>query len=272
MNFVAAIVAALSAAQSATPAAPVVAPTLSEIAQALEAGRMEQARLMLGKAMSAGVKGPVVDRLLADFAFQSGRNEEALARYRQLLATASDKAVVAERGAIAALRLGDVDRALQLVLVATESRNATWRAWNARAVIADLKADWDTADEAYERAASLGPDRAEIFNNRGWSQILRGNWQNAIDDLERATRLAPESERTINNLELARAALASELPRRNPGESGQDWAQRLNDAGVAAQIIGNRTKAVAAFTQALDASDSWYPRAANNLQAATASQ
>ena len=274
MILVAAIGAALSAAQPPTPVATGSdpAPSLSEISQALDAGRLEQARLMLGKAMSVGVKGPAVDRLLADFAFESGKNEEALARYQALIQTSADKSLVAERAAIAALRVGDVGQARPLIVVATESPNATWRAWNARGVIADFAADWPVADAAYERAMALAPDRVEILNNRGWSQILRGNWQGAIDDLERAIRLTPASSRTVNNLELARAALAHELPKRNPGESGQDWAERLNDAGMAARIMGNQTKAVAAFTQALEASGSWYARAANNLQAATASR
>ena len=48
----------------------------------------------------------------------------------------------------------------------------------------------------------------------------------------------------------------------------QDWATRLNDAGVAAQIMGNRARAVAAFSQALEARGNWYDRAANNLKAA----
>jgi len=46
----------------------------------------------------------------------------------------------------------------------------------------------------------------------------------------------------------------------------------LNDAGVASAILGDRKKAVAAFTQALEASGSWYERAADNLDAAERSE
>ena len=62
------------------------------------------------------------------------------------------------------------------------------------------------------------------------------------------------------------AALAADLPQRRAGESDRDWAVRLNDAGVAAELLGDRQRAVAAFTQALDASPMWYGRASNNLQ------
>lgn len=268
----AAIAAAVSAAQPAPVPAIASAPSLVEAAEALEAGRLNQARLMIDKAISAGMKGPRIDRLLADLAFETGKNEEALGRYERLLATEADKAILAERAGIAALKLGQVDRALSLIMIATERPATTWRAWNARGVIADLKADWEGADLAYERAAALAPDRAEVLNNRGWSQLLRGNWSGAIKEFERAAVLNPRSKRTANNLELARAALASELPQRRPRESGRDWAKRLNDAGMAAQIMGNHTKAVAAFTQALRASGTWYARAANNLEATTASQ
>ena len=266
------LAAAVSAAQPAAAASPTptAIPSLSEAAQALEAGRLEQARLMVTRAMSAGIKGPELDRLLADLAFASGKDSEALARYDQLIQNGADKSGVAEKAGIAALKLGLVDRALALITIATESKNASWRSWNARGVIADLNADWQTADASYDRALALAPDRAEVINNRGWSHLLRGDWQGAVADLERAAAADPKSARAANNLELARAALANDLPERRRGETGQAWAQRLNDAGLVAQLMGNQTKAIAAFTQALEASGTWYARAANNLEAVTA--
>ena len=84
---------------------------------------------------------------------------------------------------------------------------------------------------------------------------------------EKAAAIDGKSSRVVNNLELARAALASDLPKRRAGESDRDWAARLNDAGVAAEMLGQKKRAVAAFTQALDASPIWYDRASNNLKA-----
>ena len=83
---------------------------------------------------------------------------------------------------------------------------------------------------------------------------------------QQAATLDPKSDRIANNLELAQAALAADLPQRRSGESDREWAVRLNDAGVAAELLGDRQRAVAAFTQALDASPTWYGRASNNLQ------
>jgi hypothetical protein len=81
--------------------------------------------------------------------------------------------------------------------------------------------------------------------------------------------LDPNSSRIANNLELARSAMAGDLPRRRAQETDEAWAERLNDAGIAAEILGDKPRAIAAFTQALEASGRWYERAANNLEAAS---
>jgi len=251
-------------------AAPAVLPppALSDIEQAIRVGRLEQAQLMVGRAMAAGVKGAQVDLVLADLAFAQGKNDEALVRYQRLLAIAPDDAMLAERAGIAAIRLGNVAVAAALIERATKSPSASWHAWNARGVVADMQRDWPQADRAYAKAAELAPDEAEVTNNQGWSELLRGDWTKAAGQFEKAAARDPKSSRIANNLELARAALASDLPKRRPGEDDRAWAARLNDAGVAALLLGDKQRAVAAFAQALEASGSWYDRAANNLKAA----
>jgi Flp pilus assembly protein TadD len=265
------IAASVAAAQPAA-SAPVPPARLADIEHAIEAHRLDQAKAMIAKALASGAKGDAIDRLIADLAFARGNNDEALARYEELLKLHPKDPLLAERAGTAALKLGQVGRAAPFIERATASPRASWRAWNARGVLADLEGDWASADQAYDRAMALSPENPEIANNRGWSQLLRGDWRAAVDDLERAASLDRKSTRIANNLELARAAVSAELPRRRAGESDRDWAERLNDAGVAAQVLGNRTKAIAAFTQALEASDSWYARAANNLEALTATQ
>src|SRR5689334_19185650 len=264
------IAANVAAAAPETVAAPPKPVDLGQAAHAIEVGRLDQARLMIGKAIASGAKGGEVDRLLADLAFASGKNDEALARYQQLIASNPGNALFAERAGIAALRLGDATRAAPLLDRATSKHSVSWRAWNARGVLADIQRDWTKADEAYEKALIISPNQPEIVNNQGWSRLLRGDWKDAATYFERAASLDPASERIANNLELARAALASELPRRRAHEADGDWAARLNDAGMAAEMLGDRQRAVAAFTAALDASGRWYERASNNLQAATA--
>ena len=261
-----ALLAALALAQAGPPLAA-NAPRIEDAAEAMNAGRLDQARSMIATAQAAGAKGPAVERALADLAFASGKNDEALARYRELHKEIPDDPSICERAVISALRTGAQEEASLLIDCAT-SGQASWRAWNARGVLEDTRRDWAAADAAYARARAIASSEAEIANNQGWSYLLRGDWQDALDSFKKAARSDPGSTRIANNLELAEAALASDLPRRREGEADLSWAARLNDAGVAAELLGDRKRAVAAFTQALQASGSWYSRASNNLEAA----
>jgi Flp pilus assembly protein TadD len=244
--------------------------SLAEVGRAIGAGRLDQAKSMLGTAIAAGAKGEPVDRLLADLAMARGEDVQALAIYRQLLALHPDEGLLLERAGIASLRLGLLPEATSLLDRATRQPDAGWRAWNGRGVAADRQGRWDEADAAYARAAELGPERAEIANNQGWSLMLRGQWQDAAAAFERAAVIDPKLPRLVNNLELARAAVAADLPQRMSGESDEAYSARLNDAVVVATAAGQTKRAEAAFAQALEVRSRWYARAADNLAALAA--
>jgi Flp pilus assembly protein TadD len=255
----------VAAAVAAAAAPPPPTQPLDEAAHAIASGRLDQARIMIGNAIKAGAQSGRVERLLADLAFESGDCRQALARYEALLAANPADPQPAERAGICAARIGEIARAATLLERATALPAASWRAWSARGVTADHRGDWQAADRFYARAAELAPDRADVTNNQGWSRMLRGDWAEALVLLERAAALDPASRRIADNLELARAALAEELPRRRDGEGDSDWAARLNDAGVVARLRGENRRAVAAFAQAIEARSLWFERAANNL-------
>jgi tetratricopeptide (TPR) repeat protein len=259
----------LVAAAVAAPAAslPATNPVLGGAAHAIQQGRLEQGRLMIAQAIKAGYNGLAVERLLADLAFASHKYDEALGRYQYLTAAGIHDSELCQRGAISALELNRISDAQPLADCAVDSPTASWKAWNARAVLADLAHDWPMADHCYARASEIAPDQGEIINNQGWSLLLRGDWAGALPWFEKAAALEPRMDRISNNLELARSALAADLPRRRSGESDSDWAGRLNDAGVAAQLLGDNRRALAAFTRALEASPVWYERASDNLEA-----
>ena len=238
---------------------------LGDAVQALQAGRLEQARLVLDTAVNAGASGEEVDRLRAELAFRSGHWAAARQGYERLAAQHPGESLTLERAGIAAFQLGEYSRSAAALKAATALPGATWRAWNARGAVADKRRDWDDADQAYAKALELGPERAETLNNYGWSLLLRGRWVEALEQLERAGRIDPKSKRIANNLELARAALANDLPKRASGETEAEWAARLNDAGVLAAASGDRRRAIAAFAQAIEASSKWFARAANNM-------
>ena len=246
-------------------AGAVATPSLDEAARALAAGRPDQAREMIASAVASGASGPAVDRLLADLAFHQRNWAQASAGYTALLAAHPADAHLLQQAGIAALQLGQLGDATALLDRAVAQPGASWRAWNARAVAADRQNDWAMADRAYARAARLSPDNPQLLNNHGWSMLLRGEWSAAVDMLGRAAARAPGDAKVAANLDLARSAVAETLPARRPGESDSDWAARLNDAGVVAFRRGDRQKAIAAFAQALETSDRWFARAANNL-------
>jgi tetratricopeptide (TPR) repeat protein len=221
---------------------------------------------MIARAVTEGASGPKIERLLADLAMAEGRAAEALARYRALLELEPSQQLYEQTG-LAALRAGEVNEAARLLEQAVLLPGAGWKAWNARGVVADLQGDWTGADRAYLAAASRAPGEAAAWNNLGWSLLLRGRWAEAVPPLTRAHRLAPGNTRINANLDLARSAVAAELPRRRAGESGADFAARLNDAGVMARLGGDKARAAAAFAQALEASPTWFAPAATNLAA-----
>ncbi|MCL6741403.1 tetratricopeptide repeat protein [Sphingomonas sp. RB56-2] len=264
--------ALLLALADPAPAAPPQADapsavSLSEAGRAIAAGRLDQAKQMLGVAVAAGAKGEPVDRLLADLALARGEYEAALGLYRALLANHPNESLLLERAGIAALHLGRASEATALLDRATQAPGATWRAWNARGAAADDQSRWEEADAAYLRAAQLDPNSAAVANNQGWSMMLRGRWADALASFERANSINSRLPRLANNLELARAAVAAELPARTAGEGDEAYAIRLNDAGVVAAASGDRKRAEAAFAQAIELRSRWYDRAAANLAA-----
>lgn len=261
---------ALVLAEPTPPAAAAPAPSsisLAEVGKAIAAGRLDQAKEMLGVALAAGAKGEPVDRLLADLHLARGEHAQALAYYGTLLAAHPDELLLLERAGISALKLGRVGEATALLDRATRQPGAGWRTWNARGVAADRQGRWNEADAAYAQAIALDANRAEVHSNHGWSLMLRGRWDEALAAFERATALNPKLPRLANNLELARAAVEVALPQRRAGELDEDYAARLNDAGVIAAAAGQTQRAQAAFAQAIELRSRWYAKAADNLAA-----
>jgi Flp pilus assembly protein TadD len=253
------VLAALLAAS--TPAFDVI----QEASHALRQGRPVQAREMVRAAVGAGASGAAVDRLLADLAFAEGRWAEATIRYEALIAVGERSSPVLEQAAIAALKQGDDRKAMSLLAQAEMVQGAGWRMYNVQGVLADRAQDWAAADAAYRRGLKLEPSSPELLNNYGWSLLLRGQWSDAHRQISKAAALAPGDRKIAANLDLAASALAADLPGRRQGESSFSYAARLNDTGMLALRAGQKDKAQAAFARALELSEHWFTRAANNL-------
>lgn len=255
----------LAAPVKAQEMSPAVQNQLDEAAYALSEGRTLQARTMLGEAVRMGAIGETVERLLADLDFAERRFEQSLARTRMLLVDNPDDIVLLERAGLSTLALGNTAEAEAMLQRAVRRGSDRWRTFNGLGIVADRKGDWAGADAAYGQAAMLGPDQGVLFNNRGWSLMLQGRWEEALLPLTQAVAMAPDNERYTANLALAEMAVSEDLPSRGDMETDEAFAARLNDAGVVAAAQGLDTKAIAAFTRAIEARSQYYERAAANL-------
>ena len=75
--------AAVSAAP--VPASPSAHELIAGAGHALRENRLDQAALMISRAVAAGASGVELDRAVADFAYASGNYAEAITRYEALL-------------------------------------------------------------------------------------------------------------------------------------------------------------------------------------------
>lgn len=221
---------------------------------------------MIGLAVAAGAHGSALDRMRADIAHMQRRDAAALPLYRRLLLDAPNDPALLERGGISALRLGEAVEAEAMLTRAVAITPGRMPILGALAILSDRKRDFAAANRYYALALAEAPDDAQLLSNHGWSLMLQGRWAEAIGPLERAVAISPRFAKAAANLELARSALDARLPQRREGENGTDYAARLNDAGVAAMARGETDRARAAFARALEISDIWYDRAAQNLE------
>lgn len=239
---------------------------LDEAEAALAAGRIEQTGKMVRQLASEGVSGPRFERLRAGEALAAGRYAEALSRYGNLAYRAGSETGDRVGAGIAAYRLGKKADAREWIGQALQMKGAGWRAFNICGVLADEANDFSAADQCYAKALESSPNRSEVVNNQGWSLLLRGQWLEAAAAFQQALALDPTDRVARSNLDLARAALASDLPKRRDGESDADFGRRLNDAGVMARAAGQPDRAIAAFANSIEVRPVWSPVAARNLE------
>ena len=237
---------------------------LAEARIALAAGRLDQADTMLRAAAADGADRETLQSLAADLAFARGDHARAFAFFHHRLASGSDDPLLLERAALSALRAGRPD-AEPLLRRACAMPAPSWVVLNACGVLGDRQRRFDEARGFYLRAAMQNPESPAVASNLGWSFMLEGRWDEARAPLERALRADPRHVRATANLAMLDLLQARELPVRAPGEEDGAYARRLNDAGVAAVARGETSRAIAAFTRALEARPVYYERAASNL-------
>jgi Flp pilus assembly protein TadD len=236
-----------------------------QIRTAITHKRFRQAEVMLERRRLSGTTGPRQWLLEADLFMATSKFAEALPLYQSILAEAPHHASAATSAGIACLALGRTTEASSFLAIATSLPEAGWMAWNAMAVLWDKKAAWQRSNEAYERALRLAPSTATVWNNRGYSLLLQGRFEKAQEALAEAARIDPSNSVIQRNLLLAKS-MSGRYPERQQNEDQKSWAARLNNAGYAAILSGKAEDAEALLSQAIEASEVFYPKASSNLK------
>ncbi|MGS1016496.1 tetratricopeptide repeat protein [Allosphingosinicella humi] len=253
------LIATLAGPADAEPAAA------GAIRAAIDGGRLLQARTMLDHNRELGTPAIGQGGLEADLLMAEHRYSEALGRYLRLIGDTPGNAHFLTGAGLAALRLGDKAGSVQYLRRAVALEGADWTAWNALGVLSDGQGAWADSAMAYDKAFALAPDKAAIWNNRGYSLLLQRRPQEALAALDRAAALDPNSRCIAVNRQMARG-MAGLYPRaRGEHESSRDWAARLNNAGYGAWLAGDRPAARSLLARAIEASEVHYGRALANL-------
>lgn len=225
------------------------------IEQAIDAGRLLQAEMMLeewsGRSDASGLA--VAERIGAELALAHHRDEEAAARFEALAQKGATGCRVEEGLGIAYLRMGRHGDALAPLLRATATCPERWQGWNALGIAQDFREAWSRSRKAYDRAFALTDRPAVVANNYGFSLLLQRRLPEAARMFVLARREAPDNPRYTNNLDIADALagrpLKPEAPTGDPDQG--EWAERLNNAGYVSLLAGNRAAANAYFSRSL---------------------
>lgn len=105
---------------------------------------------------------------------------------------------------ISHLRAQEYGHAIVALKRARPLETGDQRSLMALAAAADMTGDFRLADRAYEKLLNSGAERAQLFNNIGYSYMLRGDLDKAVQYISEAARHAPENVTIINNLTMLR--------------------------------------------------------------------
>ncbi|HWP00512.1 MAG TPA: tetratricopeptide repeat protein [Methylococcus sp.] len=195
------------------------------------------------------------DRKLADLA------------YKTILQKNPHHAVANEQLGLISLharRYEEAKRYFREALAADPKRPASL---NGLGVLADLAGDHYEAAAHYQKALALNPQSVSILNNLAYSSYLAGDLAGARRYLKESLALDPNYRRGLENFALIEA-------REGRYETAYYYFARLMPSAAAYNNVGyicmmNQDHACAEkyFRKAIEASDSYYAKAEENLEA-----
>ena len=246
---------------------PISDQTVADVEHAIDEKRYIDASSMIDMAVLSGSKDPRLGLLSAKLDLGRGRYDQALEEFRMAEAMPQSRAAAMEGEGLVLALSGRQGEALPVLKKTVAEYPQSWKAWNALGGAYDDQGKWAEADDAYAHALAASDAPAMVINNRGYSYLLRNRLDEASADFVEALRQRPDLEAARTNLRLA-LALKGEYTRATAGAQKDTEAAMLNNAGFAALVRGDYTKAEALLQQAMARKGEYYDLAAANLELA----
>jgi Flp pilus assembly protein TadD len=223
---------------------------------------------MIAQDLSANGQTYEAQALRSRLALAEGRPAEAYAMFETLLAQRFDHCV-AEGAGLAALQLGMAAEAERRLLQSIEGRQVGWKTWNRLGVAYDKQKKWAQSEAAYRKSLIENPKIPEVLNNLGYSLILQNRAVEAVEVLKEAAILQGKTQAiTLINLDIASAMAGSFDDTKREGETDEEFAERLNNAGYGALLVSSKNAAVSYLSRALEMRPVFFSIAAENLRIA----
>jgi len=194
-----------------------------------------------------------------------GKLGEALAGFESAMEAADYRPAALQGRGITLSLIGQRELGQALLLRAVAEDPSLWRAWNAIGRNHDMGDDPELALEAYDRALRVNSHAAAVHNNRGLALLVLRRYAEAESAFREALVTAPESKTAQMNMRLTVAwqgRYSEALVGLKPGQ----FPSALNNVGFVAMQKGDLDVAKSCFVKAMEASPSYYPRAARNLE------
>lgn len=202
---------------------------------------------------------------IAESYLGSGSLQMALAGFTELTEVLAVRITAMQGAGISLLRLGQTEKAQAMLTTVVGDAPSSWRAWNALGRCYDMQERWADAGNAYRRALAARPDSYAVHNNLGMSLLSQSRHAEAEQEFLAALSARPDFDVARNNLRFA-LALQGKYRDAFAGAQRQDMPTVLNNIGYAALLRGERDRAKAYFSRAMEASPHFFEIAYENLQ------
>lgn len=146
---------------------------------------------------------------------------------------------------------GVYDQSLQEMTVAYNMAPADADTAAGMGVLYDLMQRPVMAEAWHRHALDIDPDKAEFYNNLGFSMYLQQRYYESVGAFHESLRRNPNQQRVYNNLGFALARLDNQDAALRAFQQGGSRAAAMANLGVSYEMLGDMTEARRCYTQAL---------------------